>query len=89
MNVNAQLKVGTRGDLNDVTDSKLVRCRCGREEAAELRRRFSHDVMAAVADENVTPLKVDRLDVGLDAIIPANATIERVATGFTWVEGPI
>jgi len=38
---------------------------------------------------NTTPLKVDRLDAGLDAIVPANATIERVATGFTWVEGPI
>ncbi len=38
---------------------------------------------------NTTPLKVDRLDASLDAIIPANATIERVATGFTWVEGPI
>jgi gluconolactonase len=43
----------------------------------------------AGASENATPLKVDRLDVGLDAIVPANATIERVATGFTWVEGPI
>jgi gluconolactonase len=42
----------------------------------------------AVANDTV-PLKVDRLDAGLDAIIPANATIERVATGFTWVEGPI
>jgi gluconolactonase len=38
---------------------------------------------------NTTPLKVDRLDAGLDAIVPANATIERIATGFTWVEGPI
>jgi gluconolactonase len=41
------------------------------------------------ANENTTPLKVDRLDVSIDAIVPANATIERVATGFTWVEGPI
>jgi gluconolactonase len=43
----------------------------------------------AYASENISPLKVDRLDAGLDAIVPANATIERVATGFTWVEGPI
>jgi gluconolactonase len=35
------------------------------------------------------PLKVDRKTAGFDAIVPANATIERVATGFTWVEGPI
>ena len=24
-----------------------------------------------------------------DTIVPADATIERVATGFTWVEGPV
>lgn len=35
------------------------------------------------------PLKVDKRTAGFDAIVPANATIERVATGFTWVEGPI
>jgi gluconolactonase len=39
--------------------------------------------------ENMTPVKFDRLDGGIDAIIPANAMVERVATGFTWVEGPI
>ena len=35
------------------------------------------------------PLKVDRMEKGVDAIVPADATIERVATGFTWVEGPV
>jgi gluconolactonase len=35
------------------------------------------------------PLKVDRMEAGIDAIVPADATIERVATGFTWVEGPV
>jgi gluconolactonase len=35
------------------------------------------------------PLKVDRMEKGIDAIVPADATIERVATGFTWVEGPV
>ena len=35
------------------------------------------------------PLKLDRLNDGIDTIVPANATIERVATGFTWVEGPV
>src|ERR1700733_4707296 len=34
-------------------------------------------------------LKVDRMAAGFDAIVSENATIERVATGFTWVEGPI
>lgn len=45
--------------------------------------------LAISADANATPLKVDRLDAAVDSIIPADATIERVATGFTWVEGPI
>jgi gluconolactonase len=45
---------------------------------------------AAPADpSDSTPLKVDRLDPSIDAIIPAGATLERVATGFTWVEGPV
>src|SRR5437879_89078 len=43
----------------------------------------------AYANESATPLKVDRLDARIDMIVPANATLERVATGFTWVEGPI
>jgi gluconolactonase len=46
-------------------------------------------IAGAVASDITAPLKVDRLDGGLDALVPANATIERVATGFTWVEGPI
>ncbi len=32
---------------------------------------------------------VERLDPGLDAIVPAKATIERVAGGFKWPEGPV
>lgn len=36
-----------------------------------------------------TPLKVDHLDPLIDGIIPAGAKLERVATGFTWLEGPV
>jgi gluconolactonase len=43
---------------------------------------------AAGASES-TPLHVDRLDPAIDRIIPAGATLERIATGFTWVEGPV
>lgn len=36
------------------------------------------------------PLKVDRLDAAAaDRIIPKDAKLEKVATGFTWTEGPI
>ena len=36
-----------------------------------------------------TPLKVDRLDAGINNIVPAGAMLERVAAGFTWIEGPV
>jgi gluconolactonase len=39
--------------------------------------------------KNVTPIKMDRLDPSIDRIVPSGATIERVATGFKWLEGPI
>jgi len=35
------------------------------------------------------PLKVDRLDPAISHIVPEGATLERIATGFTWTEGPI
>jgi gluconolactonase len=43
----------------------------------------------ATAVLDSTPLKFDRLDQSMDAIIPAGATLERIATGFTWTEGPV
>ncbi|MGO8933593.1 MAG: SMP-30/gluconolactonase/LRE family protein [Terracidiphilus sp.] len=36
-----------------------------------------------------TPLQVDRVDPASAHIVPANAKLERVATGFTWTEGPV
>jgi gluconolactonase len=44
---------------------------------------------ATAGVENSTPLKADRLDPASDRIIPSGAVIERVATGFTWTEGPV
>lgn len=35
------------------------------------------------------PLKVDRLDPALDKIVPSGVALQRVATGFTWIEGPV
>ena len=39
--------------------------------------------------ENSMPLKADRLDPSIGDIIPADAKLERIATGFTWTEGPV
>lgn len=40
-------------------------------------------------DANPTLGKIERLDPALDEIIAADARIERLAEGFTWVEGPV
>jgi gluconolactonase len=34
-------------------------------------------------------LTIERLDPALDQIIPAQPALEKVATGFTWTEGPV
>ena len=39
--------------------------------------------------DSKTPLKVERLDAAIDAIVPKNSVLERLATGFTWTEGPV
>src|SRR5271168_289117 len=39
--------------------------------------------------ENSTPLKFDKLDPSIDRIIPPDALLERIATGYTWTEGPV
>lgn len=36
-----------------------------------------------------SPLKVDRLDPAVDRIIPQGAKLERVSTGYQWIEGPV
>jgi gluconolactonase len=50
------------------------------------------DVLASGAASGVldsSPIKIDRLDPSIDQIVPKNAMLERVADGFTWVEGPV
>lgn len=32
---------------------------------------------------------IERLDPALDAIVPANATLQKVSSGYTWTEGPV
>jgi gluconolactonase len=50
---------------------------------------YSTHNAAAASDIASTPLKFDRLDPAADRIISAGATLDRVATGFTWTEGPV
>jgi gluconolactonase len=44
---------------------------------------------SAAGSPDATPLKLDRLDPSVNSIIPAGTMLERVATGFTWLEGPV
>ena len=41
------------------------------------------------ADSGGTPARVERLDPGMDAILPAGAKLEKIAGGFKWTEGPV
>lgn len=49
------------------------------------------ELIALGADKPVirTLGKIDRLDARLDALVPRDATIEVLASGFTWAEGPV
>ncbi len=42
----------------------------------------------AGASRTITPT-IERLDPALDRIVPAQPSIEKLATGFTWTEGPV
>jgi gluconolactonase len=44
---------------------------------------------AALATVPATLGSVERLDPALDALVPADAKLEVIAQGFTWVEGPL
>ena len=46
-------------------------------------------VAAVWAAADRQPAKVERLSAEVDQLVPRQATLERVATGFKWVEGPV
>lgn len=43
---------------------------------------------SARESEQTNTTKLIRLDPRFDAIVPQNATLEKIADGFTWLEGP-
>ena len=84
-NVHALAEVGMRRAklmvlLSGVVTVGVMGCR-GREEAPAKP--------ANVSASESSPVKLDRLDAGIDEIVPADAKLEKIATGFTWVEGPV
>ena len=57
--------------------------------AATTARAAGAPQSTAATAPAVTPLNVDRIDPASSRIVPAQAKLERIATGFTWVEGPV
>jgi gluconolactonase len=64
-------------------------------EAANMHRIF-HAATAALAlawtagvSAQQSAVRIERLDPGLDAVVAPGTNIERVATGFTFTEGPL
>jgi len=45
--------------------------------------------MGAASDQEVSAVKLERLDPAIDSLISANAKLERLVTGFKWTEGPV
>ena len=50
-----------------------------------------HRFLGAAMNPTPVEMKVERLDPGLDSIVPAKPVLEKVATGpgFKWTEGPV
>jgi len=46
-------------------------------------------VLALAAEEPVAKFRIQRLDPALDAVLPPDAIVEKVAEGFRWSEGPV
>lgn len=50
---------------------------------------FLSNVVGAAQVLEKQALKTARLDPAFDSLVPQDAMLEKVATGFTWVEGPV
>ncbi len=46
-------------------------------------------VFTGAQDLGMETLKVERLSSSMDALIPSDAKLEKLATGFKWTEGPV
>lgn len=57
--------------------------------SAATKAATSDPAVPGALAENLTPLKMDRLDPAIDKIVPADSILERIVSGFTWIEGPV
>lgn len=53
------------------------------------REQKKPDEPGKISISGTIPLKLDRLDPAINDIVPADAKLEQIASGFKWVEGPV
>jgi gluconolactonase len=68
--------------------SVLVATACKSPGSSNTEGATSESGSPGEATSAIVPT-IERLDPMLDLIVPARARLERVATGFTWTEGPV
>ncbi|MFC3549874.1 endo-1,4-beta-xylanase [Lysobacter cavernae] len=70
-------------------DATLVRADGSERPAmAWLRRYLRGEAKAPPVHGHTVVGRIERFDHALDALVPADAVVERLAEGFTWSEGP-
>ena len=57
--------------------------------AGSISLAFKSAVGSVAEEPQKVPTSIERLDPALDQIVPAGAALEKVASGFTWTEGPV
>lgn len=62
---------------------------CGSERAADETGAGSDTLSDSAGARPRTIGTIERLDPAIDSLIPADAVIEVLATGFEWAEGPV
>jgi gluconolactonase len=81
--------------VNSLTVALTLTCCIGRQGFAQNQANAASGSAAPSAHSNqgkhVYPTlgKIERLDPALDKLIPPGATIEKLASGFAWAEGPV
>ena len=45
-------------------------------------------LLAAEKGFSASEMGIERLDPAFDALVPADAKVEKLAEGFLWIEGP-
>jgi gluconolactonase len=83
------ISAATKGTDSVMRQGELLRWRIAAASVVVLGLVLSGSGAAAQGDSKPKPLNVDKQDAALDKIVPAGAQLEEVASGYTWLEGPV